>query len=108
MRCPKKHVFVCVNNRSDISRKSCGKIGLSIRTELVRYVHENGLDEDVRINKSGCLNACELGPTLVIYPNKIWYKKVQIDNVEEIIEKSIKNDLSIDSLAINEKDWEKI
>ena len=108
MKCPKKHIFVCVNNRTDVSMKSCGEEGLRIRTTLVQEVYENGLGEEVRVNKSGCLNACDLGPALVIYPNKIWYKNVRVENVKEIIEKSIKNDVSIDSLVINKEDWKKI
>ena len=108
MKCPQKHIFVCINNRPDESMKSCGQNGLDIRNELVKKVYENGLGEKVRVNKSGCLNVCELGPALVVYPSRIWYKNVGVENVEEIIEKSIKNDVSIDSLAINKEDWDKI
>ena len=108
MKCPQKHIFVCINDRSDKSMKSCGQNGLEIRNQLVKKVHENDLGEKVRVNKSGCLNACELGPVLVVYPSGIWYKNVGLKHTEEIIEKSIKNDVPVDSLSINKEDWDKM
>jgi (2Fe-2S) ferredoxin len=40
----------------------------------------------VRANKSGCLDQCELGPTVVVYPEAVWYGNVQPEDVDEIIE----------------------
>tara|TARA_B100001113_G_scaffold175191_1_gene143564 strand:+ start:16152 stop:16379 length:228 start_codon:yes stop_codon:yes gene_type:complete len=56
-------------------------------TKLKRRVREMGID-DVRINKSGCLNRCEEGIACVIYPQGIWYK---ISDNDEIIDKIILN-----------------
>ena len=42
--------------------------------------------EKVRINSSGCLDRCELGPTMVIYPEGIWYRCQTREDVDEILE----------------------
>ena len=105
-RKPDKHVFVCINSREG-SLKSCGSDGLNIRTELVSLVASLKGRGNVRINKSGCLDACELGPSLVIYPGKIWYKKVQINDCKEIFEKSILDEKTISRLEIKDGDLER-
>jgi (2Fe-2S) ferredoxin len=62
----------------------------------------------IRANKSGCLDACEMGATLVIYPNNIWYTHVSIDDVEEIFETSVINDSVVERLVSTEETWEKL
>ena len=68
------HVFVCINEREhDHPRGSCGsKESLVILGKLKSKARESGLN-DVRVNKSGCLNRCESGPTCVVYPEGTWY-----------------------------------
>ena len=51
-------------------------------------VKELGL-EDIRINQSGCLERCELGPSMVIYPEGVWYTYKSTDDVDEIIDRHI-------------------
>ena len=100
---PDKHVFVCINCR-DSSRKSCGDQGLAIRTKLVALLSKSVQKDNIRINKSGCLDLCESGPAMVIYPNKIWYKNVSINDCEEIFTKSILKDEIIDRLSLVDND----
>jgi (2Fe-2S) ferredoxin len=42
--------------------------------------------ERVRVNASGCLDRCELGPTMVIYPEGVWYRYESRADVDEIVE----------------------
>lgn len=69
------HAFVCVNERDESNQKGCcsSKNSLEVMTKLKRKVREMGID-DVRVNKSGCLNQCENGIACVVYPQGIWYK----------------------------------
>ena len=96
----KKHIFICINKREDSLKKSCGDIGLEIRNEFVKELKNKNLTAEVRANKSGCLAACLSGPTVVIYPNQIWYKNVKINDVPEIINKTIINNKVIDRLLL--------
>tara|TARA_B110000495_G_C22736424_1_gene431973 strand:+ start:23 stop:340 length:318 start_codon:yes stop_codon:yes gene_type:complete len=68
------HVFVCVNERDSSNPRGCcsSKDSLEIMTKLKKRVN-NLCADDVRVNKSGCLNMCENGVACVIYPQGIWY-----------------------------------
>jgi len=68
------HVFVCTNQRAEGHPRGCcaDKRSLDIMTRLKRAARAEGLD-DVRVNKSGCLDHCEKGPSCVIYPEGTWY-----------------------------------
>jgi (2Fe-2S) ferredoxin len=54
----------------------------------------------VRANKSGCLDQCELGPTVVVYPEAVWYGHVQPEDVDEIIDSHIVNGQPVERLRI--------
>ena len=95
-----KHIFVCINSRTDSTRSSCGNDGLAIRQKLIEKLRdENTKGLNIRINKSGCFNKCELGPVIVIYPQGFWYYNVHLDDVDEIIEKSILKNHYIERLS---------
>ncbi len=80
------HVFCCVNMRPEgHPRGSCSAKGaVRLRNYLKARVKELGL-ERVRINASGCLDRCELGPTMVVYPEGVWYRYETIEDIEEIL-----------------------
>ena len=40
---------------------------------------------DVRINGAGCLDRCELGPCIVIYPEGVWYSPKTEADIDEIL-----------------------
>ncbi|MFB1005976.1 MAG: (2Fe-2S) ferredoxin domain-containing protein [Candidatus Poseidoniaceae archaeon] len=69
-----RHMFVCGHERPEgATRPSCSKRGsLSLMAAIKRAAKEAGL-EDVRVQKSGCLDFCEFGTTAVVYPEGIWY-----------------------------------
>ena len=54
----------------------------------------------VRANKAGCLDQCELGPTVVIYPQAIWYGGVQLGDVSRIIDETIIGGRILEDLLI--------
>ena len=96
-----KHIFVCINSRTgESSRRSCGNIGHLIRQKMVEKLKEYDCVElSVRVNKAGCLNKCELGPAIVIYPQGFWYYNVGLEDVDEIVEESILKDNYIERLS---------
>jgi len=54
----------------------------------------------VRINNAGCLDRCEQGPVVVIYPEETWYTYVDNDDLDEIIEKHLQQGQIVDRLKI--------
>ena len=89
----KKHIFICTNDRGEESvRKSCGSCGgMELRRELVKMINDNRLKGKVRANKSGCLDVCEDGPALVVYPEGYWYLGVEKEDLKKIFHFSILN-----------------
>ena len=60
-----------------------------IKDKIEKILKEKGLDENVSCNLVGCFGFCSQGPFVKIYPEDTLYRLVQIDDVEEIIEKDI-------------------
>ncbi|MBC7906638.1 MAG: (2Fe-2S) ferredoxin domain-containing protein [Rhodospirillaceae bacterium] len=81
------HVFVCTNRRPDAhTRGSCAARGSEpLRDYLKARAKELGM-KDIRVNSAGCLDRCELGPVMVIYPEGIWYSYHSHDDIDEILD----------------------
>lgn len=81
------HVFVCCNRRPDgHKRGSCAARGSEgLRDYMKARAKELGL-AGVRVNMAGCLDRCEFGPTMVIYPEGIWYKVETKSDIDEVLE----------------------
>ena len=81
------HVFVCTNERPAGHPRGCCKAKGSekLRDYMKARAKELGL-KDVRINTAGCLDRCELGPTMVIYPEGIWYRPTSKADIDEILQ----------------------
>jgi (2Fe-2S) ferredoxin len=86
-----KHIFVCGNQRPPGHRRGC--CDPHAKTELQKLFKEKlkarGLKGKVRANQSGCLDQCEHGPNLVVYPEGVWYGGVTAADVDEIIDSHI-------------------
>ncbi len=83
----RRHVFVCTNQREPGSaRPSCNANGTSqLHAQLKQAVDAAGLKGTVRVNKAGCLDQCEHGPNVVVYPEAVWYGHVSTADVAEIV-----------------------
>ena len=84
-----KIIFVCTNKREN-DAICCSRGGsVAIRDALKRYVKENGLKGKVRVSQSGCMDLCSQGPNVMVFPDGIWYKDVQMEDVPTIIQNHI-------------------
>ena len=87
-----RHVFVCINERAaDHPRGCCKQRG----SEEVFKVLKDGMkkaglsDEDFRINRAGCMEHCEQGPSVVVYPEAVWYHVPTAEDAEEILREHV-------------------
>lgn len=96
------HIFVCCNQREPgNSRGCCDPTGTAaLRACFKAEVAARNLGATVRANAAGCLDQCELGPTVVIYPQQIWYGGVKPEDVPRIIEETILHGRILDDLLI--------
>lgn len=83
-----RHIFICTNQRPEGAAKpSCGnEHGLALVAEFKKQLKEKDLAIEIRTQSTGCLDACELGPSLVVYPDGVFYGNVQINDVEAIVQ----------------------
>ncbi len=74
----------------------------SIHEELKNLIIENNLEDYVKIKRTGCHGFCQVGPTIIVKPDNVLYNHLEIQDLEEIIEKHIKNDKIVESLLYKE------
>jgi (2Fe-2S) ferredoxin len=100
-----RHIFVCTNRRKDDDPKgSCAQKGSDeIRDLFKKELHARGLKATVRANKAGCLDVCEHGPNIVIYPEGVWYSHVTKEDVVEIIEKHVVRGEVVERLLLKDQ-----
>ncbi len=100
-----KHIFICENKRPDGHPRGCcsEKGSLEIRELFKKRLKELGLNSEIRANSAGCLDACEFGVSVVIYPEQTWYGGVTAGDVEEIIQSHIINGRPVERLFINDR-----
>jgi (2Fe-2S) ferredoxin len=97
------HVFFCTNVREDACRQSCGKSGAEdAQLHAKKRIKEMGLNGQgkVRINKAGCLDRCEEGPVVVVYPQGTWYTYVDNSDIDEIIDRHLVKGEVVERLKI--------
>ena len=99
-----RHIFVCMNERREGHPRGCclQKGGGAVRARFKELTALHGLKGRVRANQAGCLDYCEQGVTVVIYPEGIWYGGVTLESVDRIFEEHILGGRPVDELRIRE------
>lgn len=102
----KRHVFVCINQRPADSPKGCcaDRGGAEVAAELKKRLYERGLKRIVRANKAYCLDQCAKGVTMVVYPEAVWYGGVQVEDLDEVIERHILGGEPVERLRIPDEE----
>jgi (2Fe-2S) ferredoxin len=96
------HVFFCINQR-EAGRACCQRFDArSMRDHAKRRCKELGITGPggVRINQAGCLDRCEEGPVLVVYPEAVWYSYIDQNDVDEIIDQHLIKGQVVERLKI--------
>ena len=101
------HVFCCTNERAPGHPRGCCKEkgAIELRNYMKVRAKELGL-AGVRINASGCLDRCELGPTMVIYPEGVWYRYIGPRDVDEILQTHLVEGGRVPRLMLQPEDVE--
>src|SRR6476620_6537466 len=85
------HVFFCTNKRDDVSACCTNRDAQTLRDYAKARVKALGMSGEgrIRINNAGCLDRCEEGPVIVVYPEVVWYTYVDKDDIDEIIDQHL-------------------
>jgi (2Fe-2S) ferredoxin len=98
----KHHVFFCMNQRED-GRPCCGQQGAQEAQQhakkRIKKLDLNGQGK-IRVNQAGCLDRCEEGPVLVVYPEGTWYTYVDTSDIDDIIDTHLVGGKVVDRLKI--------
>lgn len=88
---PEKHVFICFNARPPGHPKgSCNERGAeALLAEFRRLMEEREAYGKVAITRTSCLGPCELGPSVLVYPEGVLYVGVQEADVAEIFDEHL-------------------
>jgi (2Fe-2S) ferredoxin len=98
----KHHVFFCLNQRDPPEACCANHNAAEFQAYAKKRIKELGLAGrgSIRINKSGCLDRCEEGPVIVVYPDETWYTYVDRDDIDEIIDSHLVHGRVVDRLKI--------
>ena len=102
-----KHIFICTNQRPpDSPRKSCGEShGMEIVDVLRKKLNEKKLPIKVRAQRAGCLDVCDYGQTVVVYPEGVFYVGVELKDLDEIIDEHIINNRPVKRLILDKSKY---
>lgn len=83
-----KHVFFCTNQRANNESCCADCHATPAHAHAKERIKKLGLNGEgkIRMNKAGCLDRCDEGPVMVVYPEGVWYTYVDITDVDEIID----------------------
>ena len=97
-----RHVFVCINERAADNPRGCCKAkgGVDVRDRLKVELKKRGLTKTIRANNAGCLDQCEYGVTVVVYPEQVWYGGVTEADIAEIVDEHLVHGRVVERLLL--------
>ena len=97
-----RHIFMCVNQRPKGDPRGCCADSCSVNLQefMKKEVDRMGIKGLVRANKAGCLDHCEYGPSIVVYPEGVWYWAGTEADITEILEKHVVAGRIVDRLLM--------
>ena len=83
MELARGHVLICGGT-------GCTSSGSEqIIKEMEAQLKANGLENEIKVVKTGCFGLCALGPIMIVYPEGAFYSRVQVEDVKEIVEEHL-------------------
>lgn len=101
----KRHVFICTNERDDGRECCAGKGSLDLLKHLKSRLRDLGLSGagNIAATKSGCLGRCALGPSLIIYPDNVWYSPKTKADIDAIIDQDLVGGKRVEHLLMPDR-----
>jgi len=97
------HVYVCTQEKPQ-EMPCCSANGSQQVVDALRAaVREAGLDDDVQVTTCGSLGLCERGPNMVVYPEGVWYSRVRVEDVDEIVREHFAGGRPVERLRSGEE-----
>ncbi len=99
------HIFCCTNQRPPGHKRGCcaDKGAEKLRNYMKSRAKELGL-KGIRVNGAGCLDRCELGPCIVLYPEGVWYSPKTEADIDEILDVHVRRGGRVERLMLKPED----
>ncbi len=98
----RSHVLVCTGT-------GCVSSGArEIKDVFIDELHENEIENEVRVVETGCHGFCERGPIAIVYPEGVFYSELKENDVAEIVEEHLLKGRIVDRLLYVDDDKEKV
>lgn len=97
------HIFFCLNRREGGTRPCCANAGAEAAFDRCKAaVKAAGLAGPgrVRVNRAGCMDRCDEGPTCVVYPEGVWYTYVDTADIDEIVSEHLQHGRVVERLRL--------
>lgn len=96
------HIFVCTQQKPE-GVPSCPASGsFAVLDRLDHEIQGRGLSSDVQITTCGCMGLCDEGPAMVVYPEGVWYRRVQPSDISEIVGTHLREGKPVERLVWND------
>lgn len=104
---PKKHVFICAQNRGPgHPRGSCMQSGCApVFEEFLFELQKRNLSEKIAVTNTGCLGPCGTGPNVLVYPEGVMYGNVGKADVTDIFDQHLEGDVPVTRLLVPPEVW---
>ena len=79
----RSHVLVCGGTGCTSSHSG------ELIEALEANIKEKGLEEEIKVVRTGCFGLCALGPIMIVYPEGCFYSEVKVDDIPEIVEEHL-------------------
>ena len=76
----RSHVLFCTGN------KCLGNGGEDLKLEAQEYLNSLGSNQEILVTKCGCLDQCEYGPMVLVYPDGYWFSGMNSGSVRDLID----------------------
>ena len=104
---PKYHILVCTNSRPPgHPRGSCGEKGAQdVLMKFFAEMETRGLFGEAIVTGTTCVGPCQMGTTVIVYPDAVWYGNVTPAQVPMIMEQHIQKGKPVEALIMPETAW---
>ena len=99
------HIFCCTNVRDESDPRGCcdARGGTTLRNYMKAKAKKMGIS-GVRVNAAGCLDRCEHGPTVVVYPDGVWYRCASREDVDAVLQDHVVEGRPVERLMLRADD----
>jgi (2Fe-2S) ferredoxin/SAM-dependent methyltransferase len=92
------HLFVCTQQKAEGVRSCPASGSFAVLNRLEHEIQARGLNRDVQLTTCGCMGLCDEGPAMVVYPEGVWYRRVQPSDISEIVDTHLRDGKPVDRL----------